>query len=152
MEFSRQEHWSAVAFPFPRGFSQPRDQTRVSCIAGRFFTIRATNKSQLYGCKRCKLKSSKGFFSLLSLSGVQDVEARTWWVLWCEIPDFLGSSTWSPDQLFWKHRSSKTCLSSRWRGSLDDWIDSLLPVRVTRWRPQPRKAKQSSERRYIQRW
>ena len=24
--------------PFSRGFSQPRDQTQVSCIAGRFFT------------------------------------------------------------------------------------------------------------------
>ena len=32
-----------VAIPFPRGFSQPRDQTRVSCIAGRFFTIQATS-------------------------------------------------------------------------------------------------------------
>ena len=28
-----------VAFPFSRGFSQPRDRTQVSCIAGRFFTI-----------------------------------------------------------------------------------------------------------------
>ena len=28
-----------VAIPFSRGYSQPRDQTRVSCIAGRFFTI-----------------------------------------------------------------------------------------------------------------
>ena len=27
-----------VAFPFSRGFSQPGDQTQVSCIAGRFFT------------------------------------------------------------------------------------------------------------------
>ena len=27
-----------VAFPFPRGSSQPRDQTQVSGIAGRFFT------------------------------------------------------------------------------------------------------------------
>ena len=27
-----------VAFPFSRGSSQPRDQTGVSCIAGRFFT------------------------------------------------------------------------------------------------------------------
>ena len=26
-----------VAFPFSRGSSQPRDQTLVSCIAGRFF-------------------------------------------------------------------------------------------------------------------
>ena len=28
-----------VAMPFSRKSSQPRDQTRVSCIAGRFFTI-----------------------------------------------------------------------------------------------------------------
>ena len=27
-----------VAFPFSRGSSQPKDQTQVSCIAGRFFT------------------------------------------------------------------------------------------------------------------
>ena len=27
-----------VAVPFSRGSSQPRDQTQVSCIAGRFFT------------------------------------------------------------------------------------------------------------------
>ena len=27
-----------VAFPFSRGSSQLRDQTQVSCIAGRFFT------------------------------------------------------------------------------------------------------------------
>ena len=28
-----------VAIPFSRGSSQPRDQTWVSCIAGKFFTI-----------------------------------------------------------------------------------------------------------------
>ena len=27
-----------VIYPFSSGFSQPRNQTRVSCIAGRFFT------------------------------------------------------------------------------------------------------------------
>ena len=39
MEFSRPEYWNGwVAFPFSRGSSQTRDQTQVSCIAGRFFT------------------------------------------------------------------------------------------------------------------
>ena len=33
-----------VAIPFSRGSSQPRDQTWVSCIAGRFFTIWATRE------------------------------------------------------------------------------------------------------------
>ena len=27
-----------VAYPFSRGYSQPRNQTGISCIAGRFFT------------------------------------------------------------------------------------------------------------------
>ena len=34
-----------VAIPFSRGSSQPRNQTRVSCIAGRFFTIWATREA-----------------------------------------------------------------------------------------------------------
>ena len=35
-----------VAFPFSRGSSQPRDQTQVSRIVGRFFTNWATRKVQ----------------------------------------------------------------------------------------------------------
>ena len=34
-----------VAFPFSRGSSQPRDQTHVSLIAGRFFTSWATREA-----------------------------------------------------------------------------------------------------------
>ena len=37
-----------VAFPFSRGSSQPRDQTQISLIAGRFFTSWATRKAQEY--------------------------------------------------------------------------------------------------------
>ena len=36
-----------VAIPFSRGSSQPRDWTRVSPIAGRFFTIWATREATL---------------------------------------------------------------------------------------------------------
>ena len=35
-----------VAIPFPRGSSQPRDQTQVSHIAGRFFTSCVTREAQ----------------------------------------------------------------------------------------------------------
>ena len=35
-----------VVFPFSSGSSQPRDQTQVSCIAGRFFTSWATREAQ----------------------------------------------------------------------------------------------------------
>ena len=36
-----------VAFPFSRGSSQPRDQTQVSCIAGRFFTDWAIGEANI---------------------------------------------------------------------------------------------------------
>ena len=34
-----------VAIPFPRGSPRPRDQTQVSCIASRFFTVWATREA-----------------------------------------------------------------------------------------------------------
>ena len=37
-----------VAFPFSRGSSQPRDQTQVSRIAGRFFTGEPPGKPEQY--------------------------------------------------------------------------------------------------------
>ena len=40
-----------IAIPFSRNSSQRRDWTLVSCIAGRFFTIWATGKNEIYsGC------------------------------------------------------------------------------------------------------
>ena len=39
-----------VAIPFSRGSSQPKDQTWVSCIAGRFFTIWTTR--EIHQCRR----------------------------------------------------------------------------------------------------
>ena len=44
MEFSRQEYWSGLPFPTPGESSWPRNQTRVSHIAGRCFTIWATRE------------------------------------------------------------------------------------------------------------
>ena len=38
-----------VAISFSRGSSQPRDQTRVSCIAGRRFNLCATREAQMKG-------------------------------------------------------------------------------------------------------
>ena len=36
MGFSRQEYWSSFNIPFSRGSSRPKDQTRVSCLSGKF--------------------------------------------------------------------------------------------------------------------
>ena len=43
---ARKLEW--VAMPSSRGSFQARDQTQVSCIAGRFFTIWATREAQEY--------------------------------------------------------------------------------------------------------
>ena len=42
---ARKLEW--VAILFSRGSSKPRDQTWVSCIAGKFFTIWATSEDPL---------------------------------------------------------------------------------------------------------
>ena len=39
-----------VAIPFSRESSQPRDQTLVSCITGRFFTTEPPGKPPENGC------------------------------------------------------------------------------------------------------
>ena len=39
-----------AAYPFCRGTSQPRNRTRVSCIASRFFTSWATQESHFSQC------------------------------------------------------------------------------------------------------
>ena len=39
--------WSGLPFPSPEDLPYPRDQTSVSCLAGRFFTIWATQGSQI---------------------------------------------------------------------------------------------------------
>ena len=41
------QNTGVVAFSFPRGSSQPRDQTQVSRIAGRFFTRWATREAKV---------------------------------------------------------------------------------------------------------
>ena len=46
VEFSRQEYWSGLPFPFSRGSSQLKDGTQGSCIVGRFFTVWATREVQ----------------------------------------------------------------------------------------------------------
>ena len=47
MEFPRLQYLEWVAFPFSRGYSQPRDWTQVSYISVRHFTIWATREAQI---------------------------------------------------------------------------------------------------------
>ena len=45
MEFPRQEYWSGLPFRSSRGSSQPRDQTQLSCTAGRHSNLWATREA-----------------------------------------------------------------------------------------------------------
>ena len=50
--FSRQEYWCGLPPPLSRGFSQAKDRTQVTCIAGGFFTSFLSHQgiySLLYG-------------------------------------------------------------------------------------------------------
>ena len=52
-----------IVFPFSMGFSQPKDQTQVSSIVGRFFTRWVTREAQL-----CELKTIIKPFNSISTS------------------------------------------------------------------------------------
>ena len=71
MGYSRQKYWSGVAIPFSRGSSWPRDWTRVSCIAGGFFTIWATREAQTLD-----LNPYLSYFSLSSFHPVIDFTSQ----------------------------------------------------------------------------
>ena len=45
--FSRQEYWSGLPFPSPGYLPRSRDQTQVSCIAGRLFTTWASREASI---------------------------------------------------------------------------------------------------------
>ena len=48
LEFSRQEYWNGLPFPFSRGSFLPRDQTRVSCTQADSLPSESPGKPNLY--------------------------------------------------------------------------------------------------------
>ena len=58
-----------IAMPCSRGSSQPKDQTLISCIVGRFFTIWATGKSKLTRTPMFTSRWSLQLFQKFPLSG-----------------------------------------------------------------------------------
>ena len=69
-----------VAYPFSRGFSQPRNTTGISCISGRFFTSWATRGDQgsVSGLGRSPGEGNGYPFQYSSLKNSMD--RRTWWL------------------------------------------------------------------------
>ena len=72
-----------VAFPFSRVTSQPRDQTQVSRIAGRFFTSGATREVQ-------------GNWSESLLQHIFQIQESNWGLLHCRQIRYQLSSQGSP--------------------------------------------------------
>ena len=59
-----------VTIPFSREFSQPRDQTQVSCIVGRFFifwAIAQTHMDNIFSKKKYKYKNSSSWKIVITL-------------------------------------------------------------------------------------
>ena len=54
MGFPRQEYWSALPFPPPGESSRHRDQTRVACTAGGFFTTEPPGKPWIEDMSVCR--------------------------------------------------------------------------------------------------
>ena len=67
-----------VACPFSRESSGPRNQTRVSCIAGRFFTSWATKEVQHEHGLSQKVSSAKGGWSLDRLCQINAITVSTY--------------------------------------------------------------------------
>ena len=68
-----------VAVPFSRGSSQPRDQTQVSCIAGRFFLLAEPPMYTYIYCNLAwisKRKISRLLGQGRETSGKQDKEGK----------------------------------------------------------------------------
>ena len=108
-----------VAISFCRGSSQPKDWTRVSCLAGRFFTIWATREAASRAVRRSllifnhfisfwaqkhyiltclRVKYSNTFFGFLPV-----------WIWFPLHLSVIGNNFWSTGKKdFWKARLWKT--------------------------------------------
>ena len=69
-----------VAFPFSRGSSQPRDQTQVSCTAGRFFTSWATREARTLGYSQQLYRGGKWGLESPASSGTPRSKGTAQWL------------------------------------------------------------------------
>ena len=75
-----------VAFPFPRGSSQPRDWTQVSRIAGGFFTNWATGKYQDSTRTKIYLFTADGCLHTFKVAHYKYSRALVFWWTYACIP------------------------------------------------------------------
>ena len=97
-----------VAFPFSRGFSQLRDRTPVSCIAGGFFASWATGKPKNTGVSSLSLLQ-RIFLSQESNQGLLHCRQILY-----QLSYQFSSIRWNLSDLLWSRGSSY----ESWRWSI----------------------------------
>ena len=76
-----------VAISFSRGSSPPRNQTQVSCIAGRFFPNWAIREAQ-------KISLSKTKKSRMTFTCTEPKDTSETWSEKCDLRGYLGLPRW----------------------------------------------------------
>ena len=104
-----------AAFPFSRGSSQPRDQTQVSHIAGRFFTSWATKRIHLAMQETHELCiQSLGQEDTLEQVMATHSSIVAWKIPWPEEPGGLQSMGLQRIGQDWAHTHTSVYLPVQW--------------------------------------
>ena len=96
-----------VAYPFSRGSSRPRNWTRVSCIAGRFFTSWATWKAPKSSAQRQNWNCCRGSYWYPCLQRQYQAQGTTVGTgdgAWTRHTGTLPPENWQPSRKKW-HQS-----------------------------------------------
>ena len=104
-----------VAYPFSRGSSQPRNWTRVSCIAGGFFTSWATREAQSSHKYTCTLPLETSFHPAPRPAPLGCSRAPGW--ASCVIKQFPTSYLFDTNVIFNLFSLMVTCFSAMFRGA-----------------------------------
>ena len=105
-----------VVITFPRGSSQPRDQTWVSHVAGRVFTIWASEQTLPVGKKRSKLKCLSHTTAHLYL------EPRT------DIIKVLFDASWQSRRTYIRGRMVNQVISGWWPTLIEHLLHAIYFV------------------------
>ena len=116
MRFSRQEYWNGLPFPSSRGFSQPRDWSRVSGIASGLFvaqlvkSLLAMQETQIWSLGwEDPLEKEMAIHSVFLLGKSHGQRSLVSYSSWgCKESDMTGHThtIW----LFWFHNKGSYCL------------------------------------------
>ena len=115
-----------VAIPFSRGSFRPRDQSRVYCIAGRFFTIWATGKAHHQALRQTLPPSLLEFLEQsTSFAEAHDkVQQMLPSLPRLFVGDSIESFSWDKS---WAFCSATWCSQLRHFGALAFWWHTAIP-------------------------